>query len=114
MMRYLVLVLGLLLGLLLVSGVVATSGVAAPGGTGHTGTMTTKIKTTNPINDVNPCAPADPVVGVSRDNIVEHEVFFPASGAGRVTFTDSAKVTMTDQVTGVVYSGHSTFQKSFR
>jgi hypothetical protein len=113
MMRNVVFVVRLVLGLLFVSGVAAVSAAAAPGGTGHTVTMTTTTKVTNPINDVNPCAPAHPVVGVSRSNIVVHESFSPASGVGRATFTDTAKVTMTDLVTGVVYTGHSIFRKSF-
>jgi len=108
-MRYLVFVLRLLLGVLVLSGVAAAPAVAAPGGTGHTVTMTTTTKSTNPINDVNPCAPADPIVGVSVDNIVEHVTFFPASDEHWFTFTDTAKVTVTDQVTGVVYTGHATF-----
>jgi hypothetical protein len=112
-MRYLTVLLRLLLGLLLLSGVAATSALAAPGGTGHTVTMTTTTKSTNPINDVNPCAPADPVVGVSQDNIVEHVTFFPAGDEVWATFTDTAKVTVTDQVTGVVYTGHSTFWGNF-
>jgi hypothetical protein len=112
-MRYLTVLLRLLLGLLLLSGVAATSAVAAPGGTGHTVTMTTTTKTTNPINDVNPCAPADPIVGVSQDNMVEHVTFFPAGDEVWATFTDTAKVTVTDQVTGVVYTGHATFWGNF-
>jgi hypothetical protein len=91
------------------SGVAATSAAAAPGGTGHTVTMTTTTKSINTITDVNPCVPANPVVGVSQDNIVEHITFFPAGDEVWATFTDTAKVTVTDQVTGVVYAGHSTF-----
>jgi hypothetical protein len=114
MMRNLVLVLRLLVGLLLLSGVAAVSAVAAPGGTGHTVTMTTTLKVTSPIDDVNPCAPADPVVGLSRDHIVVHETDFFESGLFHIGLNDTAKVTMTDHVTGVVYTGHSTFQKSLR
>jgi hypothetical protein len=112
-MRYLVVLFRLLLGLLLLSGVAATSAAAAPGGTGHTVTMTTTTKSTNPISDVNPCAPANAIVGVSQDNMVEHVTFFPAGDEVWATFTDAAKVTVTDQVTGVVYTGHATFWGNF-
>jgi hypothetical protein len=112
-MRRVVLVLQLALGLLVLSGVAAAPAVAAPGGTGHTVTVTTTTKSTNPINDVNPCAPADPIVGVSQDNAVEHITYFPAGDEAWGTFTDAAKVTLTDQVTGVVYTGHATFWGNF-
>jgi hypothetical protein len=108
-MRCLAVVARLALGVLPLTVLIATPAVAAAGGTGHTVTMTTTTKSTNPINDVNPCAPADPVVGVSVDNAVMHITFFPASDEHWFTFTDTAKVTVTDQVTGVVYTGHSTF-----
>jgi len=91
----------------------AGSAQAAPGGTGHTVTMTDTSKSTNPINDVNPCAPADPVVGTSQDNIVNHITYFPASDEAWGTFTDTASFTVTDQVTAVVYTGHSTFWGNF-
>jgi hypothetical protein len=112
-MRRLVLVLQLAFGLLVLSGVVAAPAVAAPGGTGHTVTVTTTTKSTNPINDVNPCAPANPIVGVSQDNLVEHITYFPGGDEVWSTFTDAAKVTVTDQVTGVVYTGHATFWGNF-
>jgi hypothetical protein len=112
-MRYLVLVPRLTLGLLLLSGVAAAPAVAASGGTGHTVTITTTTKSTNPLNDVNPCAPADPIVGVTQDNIVEHVTFFPGGDEVWATFTDAAKFTFTDQVTGVVYTGHATFWGNF-
>jgi hypothetical protein len=112
-MRYLVAVPRLALGLLLLSCVAATPAVAAAGGTGHTVTMTTTTKSTNPILDVNPCAPADPIVGVSQDIIIEHVTFFPGGDEVWATFTDTAKVTVTDQVTGVVYTGHATFWGNF-
>jgi hypothetical protein len=112
-MRRLVLVPQLALGVLVLSGVAAAPAVAAPGGTGHTVTMTTTTKSTNPINDVNPCTPADPIVGVSQDNVVEHITFFPGGDEFWATFTDAAKVTVTDQVTGVVYTGHATFWGNF-
>lgn len=103
----------LALGLLFMSGVAAAPAVAAPGGTGHTVTMTTVTKSTNPITDVNPCAPADPIAGVSQDIIVEHITYFPGGDEFWATFTDTAWFTVTDQVTGVVYTGHATFWGNF-
>jgi hypothetical protein len=90
--------------------VIASGGCSILSGTV---TMTTTTKSTNPINDVNPCAPADPIAGVSQDNIVEHVTIFPAGDEVWATFTDTAKVTVTDQVTGVVYTGHATFWGNF-
>ena len=97
------------------AGVLFGGGVAAaaPGGTGHTVTMTQISHITQPITDTNPCAPSDPISGESRDNIVNHVTFFPASDEVWFTFTDTASFTATDLITGVVYTGHATFWGNF-
>jgi hypothetical protein len=112
-MRYLGVVLRLGVGFVLLSAITAAPAVAAPGGTGHTVTETTITKSTNAITDVNPCDPSHVILGQSQDIIVEHVTYFPAGDEVWATFTDSAWFTVTDQVTGVTYTGHATFWGNF-
>ena len=76
---------------------VVGSAVAAPGGSGHTVTQTDNFHGSNPSTGVNPA------VMTARDEVAE------IWG----TFTEEDKLTGTDEGTGVVYTGHSTFWGNF-
>jgi hypothetical protein len=88
------------------------SAVAAPGGGGHTVTQTDNFHGTQTSQDVNPCT-GNTVDLAETSNIVNHITFFPGGDEAWGTFTEEDKVTATDEGTGVVYTGHSTFWGNF-
>jgi hypothetical protein len=85
---------------------------AAPGGTGHTVTQTDNFHGTNDTTDVNPCT-GNAIDLHQTSNIVQHVTFFPGGDEIWGTFTEEDKVVGTDEGTGVVYTGHSTFWGNF-
>jgi hypothetical protein len=90
----------------------AGSAVAAPGGTGHTVTQTDNFHGVQQTTDVNPCT-GNTVDLSETSNVVNHVTFFPAGDEVWGTFTEEDKVTVVDEGTGVVYTGHSTFWGNF-
>jgi len=88
------------------------SAVAAPGGTGHTVTQTDNFHGSNSTTDTNPCT-GNTIDLQQQSNIVQHVTFFPGGDEIWGTFTEEDKVVGTDEGTGVVYTGHSTFWGNF-
>jgi hypothetical protein len=61
---------------------------------------------------VNPCT--GNVLQVSEEtNLVNHITFFPAGDEVWATFTQTSRVTATEEGAGVTYSGHTTFWGNF-
>jgi hypothetical protein len=84
---------------------------AAAGGT-HTQSMTQNFHGTQTTTDLNPCN--GDTVDINQDsNIVFHITYFPASDEEWSTFTEEDKFTASDEGTGVLYTGHSTFWGNF-
>jgi hypothetical protein len=84
---------------------------AAAGGT-HTQSMTQNFHGTQTSTDLNPCN-GDTVDLNLDSNIVFHITYFPSSDEEWSTFTEEDKFTASDEGTGVVYTGHSTFWGNF-
>ncbi len=83
--------------------------VAAPGHT-VTDMQTAHFTQTGP--GTQPCT-GDPVVLNETTNLVNHETYFPGGDEAWGTFTEEDKIVATDQINGVVYSGHGTFWGNF-
>jgi hypothetical protein len=83
--------------------------VAAPG---HTVTSTQNLHFTQAGPGTQPCN-GDPVVLNETTNLVNHETYFPGGDEAWGTFTEEDKVMATDQINGVVYTGHDTFWGNF-
>jgi hypothetical protein len=83
--------------------------VAAPG---HTLTDTQNLHFTQTSPDVQPCN-GDPLSLSTTTNLVQHETFFPGGDEAWGTFTEEDKIVATDQINGVVYSGHDMFWGNF-
>jgi hypothetical protein len=91
--------------------VVLAAGASAAGGD-HTQTLTQNFHGLNTSTATNPCN-GDTIDLSQSSNIVSHETFFPAGDEAWGTFTEEDKVVGTDEGTGVVFSGHSTFWGNF-
>jgi hypothetical protein len=91
--------------------VVLAAGASAAGGN-HTQTSTQTFHGFNTSTATNPCN-GDTIDLSQSSNIVSHVTFFPAGDEAWGTFTEEDKVVGTDEGTGVVYSGHSTFWGNF-
>jgi hypothetical protein len=91
--------------------VVLAAGASAAGGD-HTQTSTQTVHGLNTSTATNPCN-GDTIDLSQSSNIVSHVTFFPAGDEAWGTFTEEDKVVGTDEGTGVVYSGHSTFWGNF-
>lgn len=89
---------------------IATSAAAAGGS--HTQSMTQNFHGTQTTTDLNPCN-GDTVDLNLVSNTVFHITYFPASDEEWSTYTEEDKFTASDEGTGVVYTGHSTFWGNF-
>jgi hypothetical protein len=90
---------------------VIAASAAAAGGT-HTQSMTQNFHGTQTTTDLNPCN-GDTVDLNLDSNIVFHITYFPSSDEEWSTFTEEDKFTASDEGTGVLYTGHSTFWGNF-
>jgi hypothetical protein len=91
---------------------VAALAIAATAAATHTQSMTQNFHGTQTTTDLNPCN--GDTVDLSLDsNSVFHITYFPASDEEWSTFTEEDKFTASDEGTGVVYTGHSTFWGNF-
>jgi hypothetical protein len=88
--------------------VLAPAGPASAAGGAHTQSYTDNFHGTQPFDDLNPCT-NDELTGSQESNVVEHVTFFPDSDEVWATFTETDRIAATDEATGVVYSGRSTF-----
>jgi hypothetical protein len=86
----------------------AIAATAAAAGATHTQSMTQNFHGTQTTTDLNPCN-GDTVDLNLDSNSVFHITYFPASDEEWSTFTEEDKFTASDEGTGVVYTGHSTF-----
>jgi hypothetical protein len=105
----------------------ALAGAAAASGGAHTQSFTETFHgtLTNELNEkiaeergeeyeppVNLCTGNELQV-VEDVNLVNHITFFPAGDEVWATFTQTSRLTATEEATGVVYTGHSTFWGNF-
>jgi hypothetical protein len=105
----------------------AFAGAAFASGGAHTQSFTENFHgvLTNELNEklaeergeeyeppVNPCTGKELQV-VENTNLVNHITFFPASDEVWATFTQTSKVTATEEGTNTSYSGHTTFWGNF-
>ncbi len=90
----------------------AIAASAAAAGGSHTQSMTQNFHGTQTTTDLNPCN-GDTVDLNLDSNTVFHITYFPGSDEEWSTFTEEDKFTASDEGTGVVYTGHSTFWGNF-
>ncbi len=81
--------------------------VAAAGGA-HTQSFTDNTHGLQTTTQMNPCT-GNPDYLVGDSNVVQHVTYFPSSDETWGTFTEEDRISGVDTVTGVTYTGHSTF-----
>jgi hypothetical protein len=120
---------GLAIATAAVAGMLALAlvGVAGASGGAHTQSFTETFHgtLTNELNEqiaqergeeyeppVNPCTGNELQV-VEDVNLVNHITFFPAGDEVWATFTQTSRLTATEEASGVSYTGHATFWGNF-
>jgi hypothetical protein len=92
--------------------VLAPAGPASAAGGSHTQTDTQTFHFVQSFDNVNPCT-GDELIGTETSNVVNHITYFTNGDEAWGTFTETDRVSATDAITGVTYSGHDTFWGNF-
>jgi hypothetical protein len=106
---------GLLLTAAMTALLLASPGTALAAGGPHTQSYTEHFHgtLTNELNEQRAPCTGDELQVIENTNIVNHITFFAAGDELWATFTQTSRIAATDEATGVIYTGHSTFWGNF-